>query len=413
MRVWAITVAILCLPVAATAQSISRFSARRTVIAAEARVVGSRVRPVIGLAAGDFRLKVDGLACPRLSAEWVATNRQRASQVMRKDHLARTNEPASRTAGGLAHEHVVFLLDFVNTSALDRRRLLPALSAYLRAAPIFGENVALMQLEQPQMLVPFTSDPREIIQALAGFNPLAAHGDEPPDDFQYDPRLAGTGPLAAGAWRQLALLDHVRAETTLTGFRDLARVLSSVSGQKIVIWLTSDASALNPSFINQFSLGDPSEEPYQIPRGELHETFGVLNAADLSIWPVQIRGQSNPGLPEAASSVPARAVDKLRQIQEDRAGDARLAMFTMAGGTGGQTFEGDNGLVDLLRRAFSLLHGYYLLSCPFTFEPVVPSGHALRDGRLLLAPGYHSLKVRVVRRGAKVLARRSVFISNN
>lgn len=412
MRVWEFAVAILCLPVAAAAQSIPRFSARRTVIAAEARVVGNRARPVTGLAAADFRLKVDGLACPRLSAEWVATKRQRVSQVMRKDHLARTKEPASRTADGLAHEHVVFLLDFVNTSALDRRRLLPALSAYLRAAPI-GEYAALMQLEKPQSLVPFTSDPREIIQALAGVNPLAAHGDEPPDDFQYGPRLAGTGPLAAGAWRQLALLDHVRAETTLTGFRDLARVLSSVSGQKIVIWLTSDASALNPSFINQFSLGDPSEEPYQIPRGELNETFGVLNAADVSIWPVQIRGQSNPGLPEAASSVPARGVDKLRQIQEDRAGDARLAMFTMAGGTGGQVFEGDNVLVDLLRRAFSLLHGYYLLSCPFTFEPVVPSGHALRDGKLLLAPGYHSLKVRVVRRRVKVLARRSVFISTH
>lgn len=217
--------------------------------------------------------------------------------------------------------------------------------------------------------------------------------------------------MGAAARRRLAILDHWRAETTLAGFRSLARLLAQTGGKKIVLWLTGDDSALNPSFNGQFVLDDPAEQAIQIQRTEMEETFRLLNTADISIWPVQVRGVSNPGLAEAASAVPAREVDKLRQFQQDRAGDARLAMLTIAEGTGGEVLEGGNDLRGLLAKAASLAGSYYLLSCPFTLAAFTPHGHALGNGRLMLAPGYHRTRVRVARRGVQALARRGVLVS--
>lgn len=305
---------------------------------------------------------------------------------------------------------LVLLVDFVNTAPVDRMRLLAALRNLLGAPALDDERIELAELLPPiEVLRPFTSDIAILRETIASIKPLAG-GPGPPPAFQYDPVLLNSGPMGTAARRQLAFFDHLRSEETLAAFRSLTRALAPLAGRKVVVWLTADASALNPSLAFQFSLANPAEQPIGIPRAELRDTFRGLNAADVTIWPLQIRGVSNPGM-VAASSAAGGAASALQLFQEGRADDSRLGMFTVARATGGFVFEGDNDLVGLMRRAILLAHGHYLLSCPFTLEAVVPRGHVLKNGQLLLAPGFHSVRVRLARRGVQVLARRSVFIS--
>ncbi|MGH9542436.1 MAG: VWA domain-containing protein [Terriglobales bacterium] len=395
---------------AAWAQGVSKFSATRRVVQVEARVSDGRASPLPGIDPDQFRLYVDGLACPRLLVDWVQAGSSQVRGNLPVDHLAWGGVyPQSADIGLLAPSRIVLLYDFVNTAPIDRMRLLAAMRHLLANSALFGSEVELVRLLPPiEILQAFTTDQNTLREQLARIDPLAG-GPAPPRGFQYDPALVEAGPLGDAARRQLAFFDHMRSEATLAGFRWLSRELQALSGTKIIIWLTADASALNPSFEFQFAM-DPAERPVGIPRSELEWTFRLLNKADVTIWPLELRGVANPGLINAASASPGGSVDKLRQLQEDRAGDARLAMFTVAKATGGFVFEGDNDITDLLRRALALAHGYYVLTCPFTLAASALHGHELRGGHLLLAPGYHSLKIHVSRRGARVLARQGVEI---
>jgi len=388
---------------------VSQFEATRRVIGVETRVADQEGRQVENLRPGQFALSVDGLACPRLAAEWIAV--PKPSSKLKRQPSGGSPRQADLVDGRIAGTaaRVVLLIDFVNTAPVDRMRLLAALRNLLSTPALDGERIEVAELLPPiEVLRPFTSDIASLRDVVAGIKPLAG-GPGPPPAFQYDPVLLSPGPKGAAARRQLAFLDHIRSEEMLAGFRSLTLALAPLAGRKVVLWLTADASALNPSLAFQFSLQDPAEQPIGIPRAELRDTFRGLNAADVTIWPLQIRGVSNPGMVAAASAA-GGPVQDLQLFQESRAGDARLAMFTVANATGGFVFEGNNDLVGLLRRALSLAQGYYLLSCSFTLDSRVPHGHALRDGKLLLAPGYHAIKVRVQRRGVKVLARRGVLV---
>lgn len=87
-------------------------------------------------------------------------------------------------------------------------------------------------------------------------------------------------------------------------FREPAGSFAGVAGKKTVLWLTGDASPLNPTLMNVINFSDPSSEPLRVQWRDVAATYEALSNANISVFPVDVRGARNPGLekPDEASN---------------------------------------------------------------------------------------------------------------
>lgn len=175
-----------------------------------------------------------------------------------------------------------------------------------------------------------------------------------------------------------------------------------------MLWLTEDASPLNPTLMNSVNFGDPSSVPLRLEWRELQATYEALNGAGISLFPVDIRGIGNAGLANPGET-PSHAefMQNLALAQpgdrtvyssatsrrQGESANAVMAMETAAVETGGQVLKGSNDLSELLGRAQDLWSSYYVLA----FAPEPESGKS---------PVYRRIEVRVPGRAAQVLYRR-------
>jgi VWFA-related protein len=218
--------------------------------------------------------------------------------------------------------------------------------------------------------------------------------------------------LLASQWRLANFDTKVRAQDTLAEFRQLANSLAGVAGKKTVLWLTGDASPLNPTLMNMINFGDPSSVPLRVEWATLVATYEALSGAGISLFPVDVRGVINPGLkspneaPSHAEFVESAALSQpgasiypsATSRREGEASNAIMAMETAAVETGGQVLRGSNDLSGLLAQAQHLWSSYYVLA----FKPE-PESH----GR---SPVYHRIEVKVPGRSAQVLYRRGYTV---
>jgi hypothetical protein len=152
--------------------------------------------------------------------------------------------------------------------------------------------------------------------------------------------------------RQEYNLDQAhRASDTSSAFRELAESFGGIAGKKTVIWLTGDASPLNPS------MGYEGVQPTDM----------------------------NP-------------YSSMVGIGGGEAANARLAMDSVAGETGAAVLAGNNRIEVLFDRAYKLWANYYVLA----FVPQMPPNEN--------EASYHRIQVKVDRPGVHVPARRG-FLS--
>ena len=424
----------LCAVAALAAQTEPVFRTTSEVVLVPASVLDKHGQPVAGLKREDFELRVDGQRTGITALDEISgppANAAATLPAMPPNTV--TNVPPVESS---RRSWVILLVDFINTTLPQRMDLRNQLLKFLSQDLRPGQQMALYALSNSLVLLhPFSTDTRPLIEAASRL--VHEKGTPPPDNAGFlsvapvgvagviaagpggssslvnpTPAQAAQGDiegfLLASQWRMQVFATHARALNTLVQFRQLANAFAGVAGKKTVLWLTGDASPLNPTLMNMMILDDMVDEPMRLEWRELAATYDALNGAGISVFPVDIRGIINPGLvnPSETPNHPDFMQTLAQSQPKDNAAyptttlrrqgesaNAVLAMETAAVETGGQVLKGSNDLSDLLGRAQGLWSSYYVLA--FTPEPE-------SRGK----PAYRRIEVKVPGRGAQVLYRR-------
>lgn len=319
---------------------------------------------------------------------------------------------------------VILFIDYLNTRLVDHMGLRAGMLKYLATMLKPDQEIAVYGLTyRLVMLQPFTRDSSALIAVARD---LLKQKGQPHDPIEGKPLIkpeadpikytkangidAGMEFLAAQNARREYNLDQLhRAQRTLEAFRELAGSFAGIPGKKTVIWLSGDASPLNPTLLYRILAYNSSLQTEATPWWEMAKTYEALNAAGISIFPVDIRGIANPGLLSAGSDLTHDDFEQTfrrgtqpddlspyanpTDMRQGEAANARLGMDTVAAETGGTVLAGSNDIDELLGRARKLWSNYYVLA----FVPEKPAENN--------APAYHKIKVNVDRKGVKILAR--------
>ncbi|MHB8734717.1 MAG: VWA domain-containing protein [Terriglobales bacterium] len=410
-------------------------------------------RIIANLKPSDFRLEVGGAPMPIAALDHFQAH-STSGPSPSVDESASTlpaNSFTNQASGPRGSNNlVILLLDFLNTTLADRIVLRQQLLSFLAHRLKNGQEIGIYGLgSRLALLQPFSRDagpliataqrllrqkdappaPKSFVSVVpaevAGTAPNAASltgtvftapappAGTPAQQGESQPKYAGSDQAtefmqAKGDWQANNFRQHSRAAETLAQLRELAQAFAGVPGRKSVIWLTGDISPLNPSMMYMTVLHDPSMATLRTPEWQVAETFDALNAASMTLIPVDVRGVVNTGLAEAdhslshsefmqtiAESQPndespySGAVD----LREGETANAKLAMLTAAHETGGTVLEGSNDLGKLLAHAQALWSDYYVIS--FHPPPLAPDA----------PPRYHRITVHVNVPGARVHAR--------
>lgn len=312
----------------------------------------------------------------------------------------------------------------MNTRLVDRMGLREGMLKCLANKLKPDQEVAAYGLtERLVLLQPFTRDPSALIAVARdllkqkgqpreplGGKPLIKPGMDPITYAKSNGADAGMEFLEALNARKEYNLDQLhRAQRTLEAFRELAGSFGGIPGKKTVIWLTGDASPLNPTLLYRIVGPDKSAQTQATPWWEMAKTYELLNAAGISVFPLDIRGIANPGLLSAAEEMSHDEFNQtVRGSQADdmstyanptdlwqgEAANAGLAMDAVAGETRATVLAGSNDIAELLGRANKLWSSYYVLA----FVPDKPADNG--------QAAYHKIKVSVDPKGVQILARR-------
>ena len=378
---------------------------------------------VSGLSAQDFQIQVDGKPVDIKNFDVVTPT----SISSARNPAAPLSPNTFRNISDFSFSQpnlVILFIDYLNTRLVDRMGLREGMLKYLANQLKPDQEIAAYGLTSRLVLMqPFMRDPSALVAVAKDLlkqkgqphepiegKPLIKPGSDPITYAKSNGSDAAMQFLEALNARKEFNLDQLhRAQRTLEAFRELAGSFAGIPGKKTVIWLTGDASPLNPSMLYRILVEDRSAETVPIPWLEMAKTYELLNAAGISIFPLDIRGIANPGLLNASNELThdqfnqtmrANQPDDLTSYanatdqREGEAANAGLAMSAVASETGGAVLAGSNNIEDLLGRAHRLWSSYYVLA----FVP-----ETLQSNRV---PKYHTIKVSVDRSGVQILSRR-------
>jgi VWFA-related protein len=312
-------------------------------------VEDERGRPVRGLSGADFTVKEDGKPQPIRGFNEYGMPEERRVPPPLPPHVY-SNVQATPDSSAVN----IFLLDAMSQAPGDSSNA-KALSgslrvqhdvkegsmAYLREMPA-GTRVAVFGLTNNlRILQGFSSDPGVLAAAV---NTL---------DYDMDGRASG---------KEMACMQQdMRNRSALEALRQIAVYAGRTKGRKNLIWFTVGIPQIT----------DPAQRPGCLPdySRDLSNTYNVLAAAQVAIYPVDVRG----GMMGAA------------QLSEDMVAEA----------TGGKAFYGTTGLTESIAKAVEHGSSYYTLS----YTPPNPKF----DGQK------HSISVSVDRPGLRLNYRDAYF----
>jgi VWFA-related protein len=302
----------------------------------------------------------------------------------------------------------VIALDTVNTPFLDQTYGRRELVKYLANSLDSGQVLALMIITSHGLRViqGLTGDPEQLVQILkkvGGELPAmqsvdidvqadVAAGDAPDMPTPISP---GTDPTAAmeefvehgdAVFAQFQQQNAI--ETTLNGFMGIAWTLSGLPGRKSVIWATGGFP---------FTIAEPATVPGGYLSALYERTMQALLQAQVSVYPVDVRGlvNSSPLTEGSRSRAPSTQTFANRAwLQQDTL--ATLNQFAEM--TGGKAFYNTNDLATSFKRAADDASSYYLLG----YYLDTHNNHA----------GWRSLKVKVDKKDTEVRARKGFFVTN-
>jgi len=326
----------------------------------------------------------------------------------------------------------IIAVDLINTQFTDQKIARDAIIGYLAKSVKPNELIALLVIRpgDVKMIHDFTSDSSVLAAALQQVKgQLQAVNTS--DQQAYTRRATQIGNSAedetialgvqSGAISNPATVQTVQALMTLNlatqevariqqgqatlatleAFQHIANYYSAIPGRKSLIWVTDSFPF---SIVNNGSGGDIPG----IPKDLYEHTMQLLNQAQVSVYPVDVRGLVPPNVVERTGGQAQRAVvlDTSREGIMNRSAqlssvaasasedDPLSTLRSIADLTGGLPFYNNNDIADLLGRAAGDSSEYYLVGYYRTGKPKV---------------GWHKLKVNVSERGAHVRARSGYF----
>jgi VWFA-related protein len=384
-------------------------------------------RFVSGLSVQDFQILVDGKPV-RISSFDIVTEDSPPPSPKETARIAARKFVSNISDRTVSQSNLVILLvDYLNTSIPDRMSLRAALLKYFSKKLNSNQEIGIFGWTRSLVLVqPFTRDSSQLVAAANEMLKQKGQSPDPKvsrplDRPGKDPReIIGEGADSAieyftllNARREYNIDQLQRAAQTLRAFRELAESFGGIPGKKTLIWLTGDASPLNPTLLYRDLPYDKSVETEATSWWQIAKTYELLNSAGVSVFPVDVRGLGNSGNLPAGESLTheefqqsvrgSQAVDMSpysspTDFRQGEAANAVLAMDGVAAETGAALLAGNNDVGALIDRAQRIWSNYYVL----TFVPESSTG-----GRRAT---YHKLKVRINRHGLKVLARRGFSI---
>lgn len=311
-----------------------------------------------------------------------------------------------RLQGPQRHSVTVIVLDMVNTPFLNqangREQLIKYLADHLDSTQVLG--LMVIGSKGVTVLSGLGTDPAALIAALKkvsgetsameGFKveaqAAAATGDEPSGLLRGS--SAGESPEAM--FRRFLKVDAVEAtyqqgrsiETTLQAFLSIAWSLSGVPGRKSVVWLTGSF----PFYLDSFG-SVPGDNTL---RALYERAMKALNDAQISIYPVDVRGLLNDPAYFASNAGPTPAGDTTSFLQDSTLNSLK----NFAKMTGGRAYYGSTDLAGAIKHAAEDSSSYYLL------------GYYLDTHNN--KPGWRKLQVVVSRKDAEVGARAGFLATN-
>jgi VWFA-related protein len=210
--------------------------------------------------------------------------------------------------------------------------------------------------------------------------------------FTTDPRMLHAA-VEHVRWNMMARVASFQAVDALDAFRNevftagtlgaiqyIVRGVSELPGRKSVVVLSDG-----------FRLTD-ADDSYGRVMGSLRSLVDSANRAGVVIYTIDTRGLVTAGA-AAEDGSPDSSNARLVDLQATQDG-----LDVLAADTGGLFLRNTNDLEGALRRTLEDQRGYYLIG-------YVPDG-ATFSGQ---TPRFHSLRVRVTRRGLRVRSRRGFF----
>jgi VWFA-related protein len=308
---------------------------------------------------------------------------------------------------------VVIALDTVNTPFLDQAYGRQELVKFLARNVDSGQVLALMLITSHGLRVVqgLTGDPAHLAEALkkAGaespaLDTLSSDAQESVigggPQFGQSQGAVGGDPVLAGLDNFLKYGDSVEAqfmqqnaiETTMNAFLGIAWSLSGVPGRKSLIWATGGFP---------FAMDSPSTVPGGYLSQLYERTMLALNEAQVSVYPVDIRGLVNTSIfADAKRSGSVTGLNASRQLSNRQwLQQAKVdTLNDFADMTGGKAFYNTNDLAGSFKRAADDGASYYLV------------GYYLDTHNN--KPGWRKLQVKLDKKDVEVRSRTGFFVTN-
>jgi VWFA-related protein len=311
------------------------------------------------------------------------------------------------------HTITIIVLDTINTPFLDQYTGRRALIKYLADNLDSGQVLALMIMTSHGVKVVqgLTGDREQLVQVLkkvsseqTGMEGLsqdaqanAAVGDVPnlpsASAISANPFAAVAAFLAHGDAVSASFKQPKAIEETLHGLLGIAWSLSGVPGRKSLIWATGGFP---------FQISSPSQLPGTDYLSLLYQrTMQALDAAQISIYPVDVRGLvSNSPMGDASLAhmdsgpVLGEQIGNRTLFQQSTID----SLNELADMTGGRAFYNTNDLTSSFKHAADDGSSYYLASYYL-------DTHNNKTG-------WRQLKVKVDKKDTEVRAREGFFVTN-
>ncbi len=264
----------------------------------------------------------------------------------------------------------IILFDILNTPTNDQMFARQQMIEFLKTLPR-GERVALFTLGSDlRMIAGFTTSTDDLIAAANKLRPglstiLDTEEDKEAEDHLNHQLHSGLSPSNGGgggftmsqemsdfAEETRLIRTDVRVDKTFEGLGALARALSGYAGRKNLLWLSE---AFPGAVLPQVQSARLDSRSYL----EIFQRYsGLLEASQISVYPIDIRGLKNTSLPPIGGDPEFHST----QRQNDDLVGSQLTMRDVAEQTGGRAFLNTNDLKGALRR--SIEHGstYYTLA---------------------------------------------------
>jgi VWFA-related protein len=349
-------------------------------IAVDVVVTDSKGHPVRGLTRDDFKVFEDGTPQSVRSFDPHVLEHTTGPAQLNKPLDLPPHTYANLVRAPEDGPVTVLLYDVLNTPTQAMPYAHQAMVKFLKSQPPGSRTAIFVLSDKLHMLQGFTDDETRLLTAINGKSAgtqqstyllNAANSGAPTTDLANDQPQGPVDPSATGPTSVLAEMNSMeqmeqlfqlqeRLDLTVNAFAEIARFLSALPGRKNLLWLSGsfpgsilpDADPAANGTSASFGMTLDSEREMKIAND-------LLNAAHVSVYPVDVRGlQVDPAFSAASNAKTA----PVKSTFSNQLNAEHSTMDDIADNTGGHAFYNTNGLTQAMQEARDQGSVYYTLT---------------------------------------------------